>query len=252
MQTATISAAEKRRISRMNMSLPLRVEGYINTVEKWEEISRLRDVSAFGVGFNLKRPVKRGRLVKMTIPLPRKLRCYDFSEAQYMIWGIVRRCVAIGLNTQSESYAIGIAFIGKHPPNSYFDDPAKIYEISSREDKGFWQLMEAPKMPDESHLPKDYRRHSRYPIPVALTLELLDENRRVIASENSVTENISLSGASVFCSLPIEVGSFIRVKSEQYNASIIAIVRGKRLGSDNIPRMHLEFIDRFFPLEGIE
>ncbi len=44
----------------------------------------------------------------------------------------------------------------------------------------------------------------------------------------------------------------MRVKSEQYNASIISIVRGKRLGQDNIPRVHLEFVDRFFPLEGIE
>jgi hypothetical protein len=63
---------------------------------------------------------------------------------------------------------------------------------------------------------------------------------------------LSLSGASIFSSLEIGVGSFIRVRSEQYNVSIISIVRGKRLGKDGIPRLHIEFIDRFFPLEGIE
>ena len=68
----------------------------------------------------------------------------------------------------------------------------------------------------------------------------------------TVTENISLSGAAVFTSLEAEIGSFVRVKSDQYDVSIIAIVRGKRLGTDGISRLHVEFIDRFFPLDGIE
>ncbi len=71
-------------------------------------------------------------------------------------------------------------------------------------------------------------------------------------SENTVTESLSLSGAAVFSMLNVEKGSFVRVKSEQHNASIISVVRGKHLGTDHIPRLHLEFIDRFFPLEGIE
>ena len=83
-------------------------------------------------------------------------------------------------------------------------------------------------------------------------LETLDDNGNVLAGEVTVTENISLSGASLFTSLNAEVGSFIRVTSEQYNASIVSIVRGKRVGPDSIPRLHIEFIDRFFPLEGIE
>lgn len=253
MQTTTASLqTDQRRLTRIALALPTRVEGKINSQTSWNEITRLKDVSAFGVGFNLQRPVKRGRLVYMTIPLPRKLRCYDFSESQYKIWGIVRRCVAVNVKTKTDSYAHGIAFVGKHPPESYFHDPSKIYEISSREEEGFWQLIDAPTMPDESHLPKEDRRHSRFGIPVGLTLELLNEDRKVVATENTVSENVSFSGAAVFSTLPVEAGSFVRVKSEQYDVSIISIVRGKRLGPDNIPRLHLEFIDRFFPLEGIE
>ncbi len=252
MQTSATTQADQRRINRIPLSLPIRVEGKINSQTSWNEITRLKDVSAFGVGFNLQRPVKRGRLVYLTIPLPRKLRCYDFSESQYKIWGIVRRCVTVDSKPSQEIYSHGVAFIGKHPPDSYFDDPSRIYEITSREEEGFWQLIIAPTMPDESHLPKEDRRHSRFQIPVSLTLELLNDQRNVIASENTVTENISLSGASVFSSLPIDKGSFVRVSSDQYNIKIIAIVRGKRVGVDNIPRLHLEFIDKFFPLEGIE
>ena len=252
MQTSATTQADQRRINRIPLSLPIRVEGKINSQTSWNEITRLKDVSAFGVGFNLQRPVKRGRLVYLTIPLPRKLRCYDFSESQYKIWGIVRRCVTVSSKPSQEIYSHGVAFIGKHPPDSYFDDPSRIYEITSREEEGFWQLIIAPTMPDESHLPKEDRRHSRFQIPVSLTLELLNDQRNVIASENTVTENISLSGASVFSSLPIDKGLFVRVSSDQYNIKIIAIVRGKRVGVDNIPRLHLEFIDKFFPLEGIE
>ena len=68
----------------------------------------------------------------------------------------------------------------------------------------------------------------------------------------TVTENISLGGASVFTTMSLEKGIFLRVTSERFNVTILSVVRGFRVGPDNIPRVHLEFIDRFFPLEGIE
>jgi hypothetical protein len=74
----------------------------------------------------------------------------------------------------------------------------------------------------------------------------------VAASESTVTENLSLGGASVFTTLNAEPGSFVRISSERTNVKIISVVRGKRTGPDGIPRLHLEFIDDFFPLEGIE
>lgn len=252
MKTAIVSNSEQRRIQRLALALPLRVKSFINANVGWEEITRLRDVSAFGAGFTLKRPIKRGRLIQMTIPLPRQLRCYDFSEPNYKIWGIVRRCLALNLNRLTEQYAIGVAFIGKRPPESFYNDPSKIFEINTRDDDGLWQIMDAPAMPDERHVSKEDRRHSRFPIPVNLIIETLDDTRTVMGTEITVTENISLGGAAIFTSLKPEIGSFIRVRSEQHNISIIAIVRGKRMGLDGIPRLHVEFIDRFFPLEGIE
>lgn len=155
-------------------------------------------------------------------------------------------------DSQEEDHSIGVAFIGKDPPPSYYDDPAKLFEISQQENGPLWNVVAAPPNPDESLLPKELRRHSRFPIPANIILEKIDEEGGVIASEPTVTENLSLSGASVFSSLDIAVGEFVRVKSEQYNVSIISVVRGRRVGQDNIPRLHLEFIDRFFPLEGIE
>jgi hypothetical protein len=252
-QAAPPAGKDARKINRIGLSLPVRVECKINQSVSWQEITRLNDVSAFGAGFNLPRPIKRGRLIHLTIPMPRQLRCYDHVDPQYKVWGLVRHCIPFRKYPNApEMYAIGVAFIGKYPPVSYNDDPSKLFDVQYREGEGFWAVSEAPSNPDESSLPKEYRRHSRYAIPINIMLEALDDDGNVEAGEMSVTENISLSGASVFTTIKAEVGSFIRFTCDQYNASIVAIVRGKRLGKDGIPRLHIEFIDRYFPLEGIE
>jgi hypothetical protein len=243
---------DQRRIQRYALALPTRVEVKVDQKFSWNEITRLEDISAFGAAFKLKRPVKRGRLMMISLPMPRQLRCYDYLEPQYRIWGLVRRCLPVGINPGSQSYAVGVAFVGKNPPQAYLDDPSKLYDISDREDGGLWHLVEMDVMPDESELPAYLRRHTRFAIPETLLIEMLDENGDVAASEITVTENISLGGAAVFTSFSVEPGSFLRVKSERQDLSIISIVRGKHLGEDGINRLHLEFIDHLFPLEGIE
>jgi PilZ domain len=251
MLSAPVAQKDARRIHRISLSLPIRVEIHVDKNIAWNEITRLSDISPFGAGFVLKRPVKRGRLVLMTMPLPRQLRTYDFLEPQYRVWGLVRRCVPFKEKADEEKYALGIAFIGKRPPDGFLENPAKLYDITHREEEGLWSVVEAAALPDESNLPKFEQRQSRFPIPLSLLVEVIDAGGNTVASENTVTENLSLSGASVFSTLDLEIGSFLRITSEQYNTTIIAVVRNKRIGADCIPRLHIEFIDRFFPLEGI-
>jgi hypothetical protein len=250
--STTVTDQDNRRIQRYPLALPARVEVKVDSKLAWNEITRLEDISAFGAGFKLKRPVKRGRLLVMSVPMPRQLRCYDYLEPQYRIWGLVRRCVPLSNSGVAEAYAIGVAFVGKVPPASYTDNPSKLYDLATREDGGLWQLVDAETVPDETDLPGYLRRHTRFAIPESLLLEMLDENGDVAASEVSVTENISLGGAAVFTSFNVEPGAFLRVKSERHDVSIISIVRGKRVGDDGIIRLHLEFVDHMFPLDGIE
>lgn len=250
--SSTVTDSESRRIRRLSLTLPVRVEAQVDRTVSWTEITRLNDISAFGAGFMLKRPVKRGRLLHMTMPLPRQLRCFDFTEPQYHVWGLVRRCLPVNDRVNGDTYAVGAAFIGKRPPASFADNPAKLYEIKHREEEGLWQIKEAEAFPDERDLPKDQRRQSRFPIPLTLLIEVIDGNGEVLASETTATENLSLGGAAIFTTMNLEVGSFLRVTSDQYNTTIISVVRGKRMGPDGIPRLHIEFIDRFFPLEGID
>lgn len=247
-----VAEKEARRIQRYALSLPTRVEVKVDRKFAWTEITRLDDVSAFGAAFELKRPVKRGRLIVMSIPMPRQLRCYDYMEPQYRVWGLVRRCIPLNPDLRETKYAVGVAFVGKYPPPSYNDEPSKLFELSRMEDGGLWELMDAPPIPDETDLPPYLRRHTRFAIPETLILELLDESGSVRASEVTVTENISVGGAAVFTSFDIEAGAFLRVRSERHKVSIISIVRGKRVGPDGVNRLHIEFIDHLFPLEGVE
>ena len=245
---------DNRRIQRISLPLPVRVEVKVDAKVSWNEITRLSDVSAFGAGFSLKRPVKRGRLVLLTIPMPRQLRSYDYCEPQYKIWAAVRRCISTSTDASKPEYAVGVAFIGKSPPVNYIDNPSLLYDISHREDEGegLWRLIPADLMSDESHLPKDDRKQSRFHIPEALMIRRVDDAGNTLESEMTVTENISLSGAAVLTSLRLEPGTFLRVTSERFNVTILSVVRGFRVGDDGISRLHLEFIDRCFPLEGIE
>lgn len=244
---------ENRRIQRISLPLPVRVEIKVDKEMSWNEITRLSDVSAFGAGFVLKKPVKRGRLVLMTIPMPRQLRSFDFSEAQYRIWGVVRRCISIGRSAEKPEYSIGVGFIGRTPPSSYLENPAMLFDISHREGngEGFWHVGPADLMADEGNLPADIRKDTRFFIPESLRLERVDGVGNVIESETTVTENISLGGAAVFTTLNATAGTFLRVSSDRFSVTILSVVRGTRVGSDGITRLHLEFIDRLFPLEGI-
>lgn len=242
---------ENRRLQRISLPLPVRIEVRVDAAVTWNEITRLDDVSAYGAGFSLNRPIKRGRLIHMTMPLPRQLRCFDYSEPQYQIWALVRRCILVERRSGTE-YAIGVAFVGQKPPADFFDNPAKLYDILEKgEGSCLWRITEAVLDGDDSDLPQDVRKQSRYRIPETIRLLQIDDSGNVVFSEETVTENISLGGAAVFTTRSIEPGTFLRVASDRADVEILSIVRNSRVGTDGITRLHVEFIDRFFPLDGI-
>lgn len=253
-RAASTPVTEKRRIQRISLPLPVRVGVMVDTSAHWNEITRLSDVSAFGAGFTLKRPLKRGRMVLLTMPMPRQLRSFDYSEPQYKIWALVRKCIPVEKPDQPPEYSIGVAFTGRNPPAGYVNHPGMFYDIAHRnnEGDGFWHLAPADLTADASELPKELRRQTRFHIPETLVLQKFDEASNVLEEETTVTENISIGGAAVFTSLEAEVGDFFQVTSERFDVTILSVVRAKRLGEDGMTRLHLEFIDRLFPLGGIE
>jgi hypothetical protein len=85
-------------------------------------------------------------------------------------------------------------------------------------------------------------------MPVEVTVEVFDEKGQISQRETTVTENISRRGAAVFTTLNVASGRFVKLTSNQYQLSILAAVRGRRVGTDGIPRLHLEFVGQEWPL----
>ena len=103
--------------------------------------------------------------------------------------------------------------------------------------------------PDDLLTPfADQRAHTRHNIAVDMRVEMVDFEGKVIESEQTVTEDISTQGATLFTTLQIPQGRFVRLISEQYGITAHAAIRSRSTGADGIPRIHVEFIDREWPL----
>jgi PilZ domain len=243
-----------RMRERLGLSLPVRVHCRERADFEWVEMTRLIDVTPFGARFSLSHPTEPGRLMHLTLPMPRQLRCFDFVEPQYRIWTLVRNiCTLPAVENKPSRFAVGVAFIGKRPPQSYELDPTKRYEVAgSVTESGLWLLREMPERVAVYTPSEDPRPETRFNLPVEVTVEVFDEKGGIAERETTVTENISRRGAAVFTTLAVERGRLVRLTSTQYQLAVVAAVRARRIGPDGIPRLHLEFIDRQWPLEGIE
>ena len=231
----------KRIRERLALHLPVRVQGRETPDFEWNEITRLTNVTPFGAGFPLKHPTEKGRLLYMTIPMPRQLRVFDHVEDQYRIWAIVRYMKA-SVAEKSIVFDVGVAFIGKRPPASFETEPWKRYDIST-------SAFQALTPPEDILTPiTDQRAHTRHNIAVDMLVEMVDVNGKVVMSEYTVTEDISTKGATIFTTLEIPQGRFIRVTSEQQGITTHAAIRSRSTGVDGVPRIHVEFIDREWPL----
>ncbi len=231
----------KRIRERLALHLPVRVRGRETPDFEWNEITRLTNVTPFGAGFPLKHPTEKGRLLYMTIPMPRQLRVFDHVEDQYRIWAIVRYMKA-SVVERGTVFDVGVAFIGKRAPASFENEPWKRYDIST-------SAFQALAPPEDILTPLiDQRAHTRHNIAVDMRVELLDISGEVVMSEHTVTEDISTKGATIFTTLEIPQGRFIRVTSEQHGITTHAAIRSRSTGVDGVPRIHVEFIDREWPL----
>jgi hypothetical protein len=239
--------SERRIRERLGLKLPVRVHCRETPDFEWVEITRLIDVTPFGAGFTLKHPCEKGRLLHMTIPLPRQLRVFDHVEDQYRVWVLVRHVRPQPAEAdKAPMFTVGVAFVGKRPPKSYQEDPAKRYEIATSAKET--ALAEDADQMLTAFPSLDYRQYTRHNMAVDILMEILDENGVVAQSENTVTENISVRGAMLFTSLDISKGRYVRLTSQQYNLTLFAAVRSCVKGADGVGRIHLEFIDREWPL----
>jgi len=242
----------KRLRERTPLSLPVRVRCRESLTREWTEIARLGDVTPFGARLVIVHPMETGRILHLTMPLPRSLRAFDFAEDQYKVWSLVRHVKTLKTTNRAgeiqSNYSIGVAFVGNRPPESYQKDPTMRYDADGFDESGVINLREMEMNKDWSAR----RLNTRLNMPLDVRVESFDEHGKVAGSEQTVTENISRKGALVYTTLNVERGEFVRVTGMRQQQSLMAVVRGRRVGADHIPRLHLEFVGEEWELEGIE
>jgi hypothetical protein len=120
---------ERRRCERFKLTVPVLIAGYESSGGKWQEVTKTIDVSRIGVAIRMRRRLKHGLVVHITLPLPAKLRSHGFSEAGYNMYAIVRRVEPLidGMRV------VGLEFIGATPPGDYLYKPWATFRTQKME-----------------------------------------------------------------------------------------------------------------------
>jgi hypothetical protein len=137
---------------------------------------------------------------------------------------------------------VGVAFIGKHAPESYRKDPKQNYRISGVGEDGMWSVEEA-----KTAFKK--RADVRFWKPGELCLALIDTKDGSTGGERTIAENVSRSGAAVFTTLDVGIGDRVKFISEEFDFSGLAVVCDRQVGDDDRTRLHLKFVESTFPVE---
>lgn len=231
----------KQRAGLISMSVHAVVKARDKDDGQWKEGADLVSVSATGASFDLPRPCEVGTLVSLVIALPAHLRCYDHDKEFYRVWGLVQHCESVTADDPA-NFHIGVAFIGKHPPRSYRNNPHQTYRISGVGKEGMWSV-------DESKTSFKKRADVRFWKPVDLYLALIDTKDGATGGERTVSENVSRRGAAVFTTLDVGIGDRVKFISAEYDFSGLAVVCSRQVADGDRTRLHLKFVEATFPVE---
>jgi len=244
------AGSQHRRLrERLEIPLPVRVHCRESADHGWVEKTRLVDVSPFGARLTLGRPTETGRLLHLTMPLPRQLRSFDYDDEQYNVWALVRHATPLSQELiHLPRFEVGVAFIGKHPPLSFEADPAQRFDISSAPvGENLWDMRERPDREPGYAGVGERRVEARRAMAFNVVIEVYDAEGNVQSREFTGTENISPRGMAVKTDLNLARGRYVRIRSANFGVAVIAAVRRTRLGADGRKRLHLEFVDQQWP-----
>lgn len=100
-------AQDKRKLRRVRIALPIRVRGVNTDGIPFEEITRSVDVSPNGALFLLKRDLKKGMRLHLSLPLPRSMQNTAASKPVFETDAIV---VRIEPSADSGTFRVAVQF----------------------------------------------------------------------------------------------------------------------------------------------
>lgn len=216
--------ANRRRCDRFKLSVPALVAGY-GQKSKWNEVTRTVDVSRMGVAIQMRRRVRHGAVLHITLPLPTRLRYHGFSEPGYNMYAIVRRVEPV----KDGARVVGLEFIGPQPPAGFLHKPWATFRT---------QIWEGP----------DRRREPRFDLVERVAVEYLDERGGTISREVAVTENVSAGGARIVIKAAPPEYETVRVSGRGKQFESTAFVRNQYSGQDGFERLCVQFVERKWPV----
>jgi hypothetical protein len=233
---------KRRAITREKTTLSATVTGRKSIHTFWKEKTEIYSVSKLGAGFTLKRECEVGRILPLILDMPQQHRCYDWDKPLYLVWAVVQYCNPISRNN-FEGFQIGVAFVGKEAPQSYFIDPSRGYIISGRDKDGFWEIKEKK----TDLIPRSF---PRYDYPLQARLSKIDgEGYEIAFDDATVTKNISIGGTAVFSDLEVEIGDFVHFNCPELEFSSECLVRNRQIKEGEPVTLHLSFSENMFPVD---
>ena len=215
----------RRRCERFKLSIPARVTGHDRRNGKWNEMAETIDVSRTGVRLRLRKPVKPGTVLYLTLPLPNKLRTHGFAEQSYNVYILVRRVEPPRQGVR----AVGVEFIGEHPPAGFLDKPWAVFR------PGKWSGNER-------------RRPDRHEHIENVRIEYFDESMHLLLREDARIENISRFGLRISGTRAPAEFDLIMVSCPRLNFESMAALRNRYTGKDGLERICVQLVGKEWPL----
>lgn len=210
----------RRRCERFRLSIPVRLTGFDKKAGKWNEMAETVDVSRTGVNLRMRRHVRHGSVLYITLPLPSKLRSHGYAEPSYNVYALVRRVD----QPRNGSRLVGLEFLGEHPPMGYLDKP--------------WASFQTRRWGGNNR-----RRRDRRELVEIIVIEYFNESMQLIAKEMGRTENISRGGMRACVRTPPPEFDTIRVSCPSRGFESFAAVCNRYVGKDGFDRLCLKFLN---------
>ena len=218
-------ASNRRRCDRFNLSVPVLMAGYDGAGGKWQEVAKTIDVSRLGVAVKMRKRVRHGAVLHVTLPLPMKLRSHGFSEPGYNMYAIVRRVEL----PKDETRVVGLEFIGKNPPAGYLYKP--------------WATFRTQKW-----VGADRRFEPREKRAEPVVVEFLNESMKSLGRTVGVTENISRGGARICVKSSPPEFDLVKITNVDRTFDSLALVRNHYVERDGYDRLCVQFVNNKWPM----
>jgi phage baseplate assembly protein W len=212
--------ADRRKHRRIPLRLPVRVRGRFSDGSVFDEVAACEDAGSGGVSIRLRKPVRRGQVLHLSLPLPPRFRQYDLTDQTYRVYGLVRSVVRIGV----EAARVGLRFYGRTSPQGEEALPSTLYLMPG--DAG-----------STGPRPQD-----GIPLTIRLAAEQAPGGRE--QEEQTVAECVRKWETRVrITSLPAMKGAVVWVENAGEGFRTRAEVRHIVIGADGSPRLDLTFLD---------